>query len=95
MTPPDILNHLLNFVAPAFAVGFLLPALARLVLHRGAGAPARSAWWVQGAVNFAVGVAVLAGGLLLFGQDGRMATYAALVLACGSSQWLMGGVRRA
>jgi hypothetical protein len=92
MTPLDILDHLLNFVAPAFVVGFLLPALSRLVLRRG---PARRVWWAQGAVNFAVGVVVLAGGLLLFGQDGRMATYAALVLACGSSQWLLGGVRGA
>ncbi|HEY2257004.1 MAG TPA: hypothetical protein VGI11_15305 [Variovorax sp.] len=92
MTPLDILYHLLNFVAPAFAVGFLLPVLARVAMRRGAGAPA---WWVQGAVNFVLGVVVLAGGLVVFGQDGRMATYAALVVVCAGSQWLLGGAWKA
>jgi hypothetical protein len=32
---------------------------------------------------------VLLGGLWFFGHDGKMATYAALVLACASSQWWM------
>lgn len=34
---------------------------------------------------FAVGTAVLAAGLILLGHDGRMLTYAALVLAQGSA----------
>jgi hypothetical protein len=38
---------------------------------------------------------VLAGGLMFFGHDGQMATYAALVLACATSQWLVGGGWRA
>jgi TRAP-type C4-dicarboxylate transport system permease small subunit len=88
MTPLDLFYHLLNFVAPAFAVGFMLPVLARVMMRRGTGAPA---WWVQGAVNFGLGVVVLAGGLVVFGQDGRMATYAALVVVCAGSQWLLGG----
>jgi hypothetical protein len=47
------------------------------------------------AINFVVGIAVLAGGLLIFGRDGKMATYIALALACGTSQWLAaGGWRR-
>lgn len=40
------------------------------------------------ALHFAVGAAVLAAGLAVWGRDGRMLTYAALVLACASSQWL-------
>ncbi len=28
-------------------------------------------------------------GLLVFGQDGKMITYAAMVLACASSQWFI------
>ena len=28
-------------------------------------------------------------GLLVFGQDGKMITYTAMVLACASSQWLL------
>ncbi|MDN8611731.1 hypothetical protein [Variovorax ginsengisoli] len=88
MAPLDLFNHLLNFVAPAFAVGFLSALLGRLTMRKAAGA---MAWWRQGAINFIVGVAVLAGGLVFFGRDGKMATYAALVLACASSQWLLAG----
>ncbi|SEA92659.1 hypothetical protein [Variovorax sp. YR216] len=92
MDPLDFINHLLNFMAPAFAVGFLCELLGR-VGQRPAGK--RIAWWVQGAINFGVGVAVLSAGLIVFGQDGRMATYAALVVACGTSQWVVsGGWRR-
>jgi hypothetical protein len=92
MTPLELLNHLLNFVAPAFGVGFLCALLGRITVRK-AGKP--RAWWAQGAVNFAVGVAVLIAGLVVFGHDGMMATYAGLVVACGTSQWLVsGGWRR-
>ena len=43
--------------------------------------------WVQVAVIFAAGLVVLLAGLAWFGRDGRMATYAALVVVCGSAQW--------
>jgi len=86
MAPLDLFNHLINFVAPAFAVGFISALLGRLSMRKAAGTPS---WWLQGAINFIVGVAVLAGGLVYFGRDGKMATYAALVLACASSQWCM------
>ncbi|HET7834596.1 hypothetical protein QTI17_24360 [Variovorax sp. J31P179] len=92
MAPLDLFNHLINFVAPAFAVGFFSALLGRLTMRKAAGTPS---WWLQGAINFIVGVAVLAGGLVYFGRDGKMATYAALVLACATSQWLVaGGWRR-
>ncbi|SCK45267.1 hypothetical protein VAR608DRAFT_4413 [Variovorax sp. HW608] len=91
MAPLDFFDHLLNFVAPAFAVGFLCALLGRVGLGPSG---QRMAWWVQGAVNFGVGVAVLAAGLIVFGQDGRMATYGALVLACATSQWLVSGAWR-
>jgi hypothetical protein len=91
MTPPAFINHLLNFIAPAFAVGFLCAVFGRFGLHLSSG---RLAWWIQGAINAAVGVAVLAAGLIVLGQDGRMATYAALVFACGVSQWFVSGAWR-
>lgn len=31
----------------------------------------------------------LLAGLAYFGNDGKMATYAALVVACASSQWVL------
>jgi hypothetical protein len=91
MTPLDLFNHVLNFAAPAFAVGFLCALLGRFAMRR-SGKPL--ALWVQGGINFVVGFAVLLAGLIVFGQDGRMATYAALVVACGTSQWLVSGAWR-
>lgn len=93
MSALDLFNHLLNFVAPAFAVGFLTALLGRVAMRRSAKAPV---WWLQGAINFIVGVAILVAGLMVFGRDGKTLTYAALVLSCATSQWLVsGGWRRA
>jgi hypothetical protein len=39
--------------------------------------------------NGLVGMAALAAGLWIWGNDGKMGTYAALVVACASSQWLL------
>ena len=33
--------------------------------------------------------AVLAAGLVLWGRDGKMLTYAALVVACATCQWVL------
>jgi len=88
MAPLELVDHLLNFVAPAFGVGFLCALMGRFALRKRPGAPA---WWTQGAINFVVGAVVLAAGLAFFGHDGMIFTYAALVAACGTSQWLVGG----
>jgi 4-hydroxybenzoate polyprenyltransferase len=86
------INHFLNLIAPALAVGFLCALFGRLGARP---AGKRRAWWIQGVINSIVGAAVLLGGLAVFGQDGRLATYAVLVLACGTSQWVVsGGWRR-
>lgn len=86
MGPLDIVNHLLNFVAPAFALALLLGLLARFFV----GKPVPSlAWWAQIAIVFVVGVATLVAGLVWGGRDGRMLTYAALVVACASCQWVL------
>ncbi|WP_225783852.1 hypothetical protein [Xenophilus sp. Marseille-Q4582] len=82
----DLINHLMNFLAPAFAVALGLVAGARGWIRR---APGQPAWWKQWIVLSATGALVLVLGLVLLGRDGRMATYLALVLACGSVQWLL------
>ena len=52
-------------------------------------------WRTQIAINFVVGVVVLAAGLVLLGRDGKMLTYVALVIATATSQWwLLGGWKR-
>lgn len=81
----DTLFHLLGFAAPALAVAVLVALAARLIMPRG---PVALAWWSQAAVNFVAGVLVLVAGLWYFGVDGKMATYAALVVAVASCQWL-------
>lgn len=86
MGPLDITNHLLNFMAPAAAVALVLVLCARFV---GARAPSGVSALRQWVVVFGVGLLVLAGGLALWGRDGKMLTYAALVLATASCQWVM------
>jgi hypothetical protein len=81
----DLLNHLLNFIAPALVVGFLCALAGRAFGWRAAGA---RPWWAQGALNAAVGTAALLGGLVVMGRDGTVAAYAALVIASGTSQWI-------
>ncbi|MCW5649725.1 MAG: hypothetical protein KIS62_08270 [Ramlibacter sp.] len=87
MGPLDLLLHLLNFLAPALFVALVLTLLARLFMKNKAVA---LAWYAQAAINFVVGVAALGAGLAFFGRDGKMATYAALVVACAASQWAAG-----
>lgn len=86
MGPLDLLNHLLNFVAPAAALALLMVVAGRFVVQKRAQA---LSWWAQTAIVFIVGVAVLAAGLVLGGRDGRMLTYAALVLVTATCQWLL------
>ena len=82
----DMLLHGLLWMLPAVVMGLLMVVGAGLCLPR---LPTRPRWWVQWAVNSGVGALVLLGGLLLTGRDGKMVTYAALVLAMASSQWAL------
>ena len=86
MGPLDIVNHLLNFVAPAAAMALLLVLSGGLI---GSRSPVALAWWVQLGILFGMGVAVLVAGLVVLGRDGKMLTYGALVLACATGQWFL------
>jgi len=87
MGPLDAFLHLLSFLAPALAVAALVALAGRFMLPRQS--PSRS-WWSQAAINSVVGALVLVAGLWYFGVDGKMATYAALVVAIASCQWVCG-----
>ncbi len=91
MSPLDALWHLLNFVAPAFGVALLAASLAKLAWRRDLAAVPwrRLVLWAAAASVFA-----LIGGLVLFGRDGKMATYAAVVVASTLALWWAGFVRR-
>jgi hypothetical protein len=90
MTLWDTLIHLLNFAAPALVLALLLPLAGRFVTRvSGQKRTVDMAWLTQAAVHSVAGLAVLAAGLWFFGRDGKMATYAALVLVMATNQWLM------
>jgi hypothetical protein len=90
--PIDALWHLLNFFAPAFGVGLLTALTAKLLWRRSlksASLKRLSVWAVTGSA-----LALLTG-LIVFGSDGKMLTYGAMVLACALSVWWAGfGPRR-
>ena len=83
---PDLLNHLLNFFAPALWVALLVTLLARFFMKK----QALAGGFIRfAAINFFVGCLVLVAGLLFFGRDGKMNTYAAMTLLCATSQWIL------
>ncbi len=77
------LDHLLNFIAPAVVIGLLVAAIAPMAMKR---ARPNHSWLTQSAINSVACGLVLVGGLVIFGHDGKMATYAVMVLACASCQ---------
>ncbi|MBC7706893.1 MAG: hypothetical protein H7274_23475 [Rhodoferax sp.] len=79
-------NHLLNFAAPAFALAVMLPVFARLTTH---GKASTQGFALQAMANFVACLAVLLAGLWIGGRDGQMLSYAAMVVVCATTQWLM------
>ena len=79
--------HFLNFLAPAVGLGAIAAALAKLLWRRRLRVVRwhRLALWAAGA-----SAVVLIIGLLAFGRDGRMATYAGMVIACALALWWAG-----
>jgi hypothetical protein len=80
----------LNFFGPALGMGLIAPALAKGLWRQALrGVAWRAlAGWTAGACAL-----VSLAGLAVFGHDGRMATYAALVLAAAAALWWRGFVR--
>ncbi len=81
----DLLNHLLNFLAPALAVGLLLAIAAHFF---GPKSPVAHGFTMQAAINCVAGAVALGLGLWFFGNDGKVASYGAMLLAVATSQWL-------
>lgn len=88
MTAYLLTNHVLNFLLPAAAVALILASLSRLLgRFLGGKGGASTSWGAQVGILFVVNVAVLVAGLLVFGHDGKMATYAALLVCAATAQW--------
>lgn len=92
MDPLNLLWHLLNLVAPAVGLGALAAGLAKLLWRREL---ASVPWHRLAGWGVAAALLALLGGLVISGRDGRMATYAAMVLANALALWWVGfGARR-
>ena len=87
MGPLDFIWHLAGFLAPAAGVALLVSLAARVLLPEGARPQSWIAAWV---VDFLAGSAAMLAALLVTGRDATMVAYAVLVLACATSQWLLG-----
>jgi hypothetical protein len=90
LEPLDAVWHLLNFFAPALAVGCLTALCARLFWRRSvrASLPRLAVWaCLAGALG-------LVAALVLFGRDGKMAGYGLMVCGTALAVW-WAGMRRA
>ena len=90
MTAYLLTNHLLNLVAPAAALAALMVLFGWLARCFSASkVPMARSFIGQIAIIFIVNVGVLVTGLVVLGHDGKMLTYAAMVLAAAVCQLLM------
>ena len=96
MTAYLLTDHLLNFVAPALFVALGLVLLARLTgrFSRSKRLRAQSIW-LQIAIISIVNVLLLVAGLVFLGSDGKVLTYAVLVLCAAVCQGVLFGSFRA
>lgn len=83
--------HVLGFLATPVLAGGLAGLAARLIWRRHL---AGSRWFRSLAWPIGAAVAAQAAGLIVFGQDGRTATYAGVVVAIAAAlAWSMPGTR--
>ena len=84
MGPLDFLNHLGNLFVPALALAAVAAALAKLAWRSDLAA---QPWWRLAAPAALANAGVTLAGLALMGGDGKMATYAVMVLATALTLW--------
>ena len=84
MQAADAFWHVTNFFAPALCLGAAAAVATRWIWRREvAGVGVLRLWaWASGAAAL-----VSVAGLAVFGHDGRMATYAAMVMASAVALW--------
>ena len=87
MGPIDLLFHLFHLMLPGLALGAIGAGLAKLAWWREL-KPVR--WWRLAAWAGGTSTTVALAGLVVFGRDGRMATYVGMVLAAAVALWWAG-----
>jgi hypothetical protein len=91
MNPIEAFWHLLNLFVPALGLGALAAAATKLLWR---GQTRGLAWWRLAGPACAAAAVATVGGLLFYGQDGRMGTYAAMVLVAALTLWWRVFLRR-
>jgi hypothetical protein len=86
----DLLNHIINFALPALAMGVMVPLFSRLIWRK---TPSKRSLKSQMIVTTLACLAVSFAGLVIFSTDGKMATYAVLVVVAAVCQWWYQGWR--
>jgi hypothetical protein len=81
----QVLSHLFYFFLPAFAMAGVCVISGAWLFGAASAPPWKSRW----AWNCVAGALVLIGGLVWFDNDGKMATYGALVLVSASLEWVL------
>jgi hypothetical protein len=76
---------LVNFGLPAVVLSLGITLWGSFQFRR----QAQIKWLWRWLLNVTCGLAVLVGGLVMTGHDGKMATYAALVLVCATLEWAL------
>jgi hypothetical protein len=91
LSPIDAAWHLLDFAFAALMLGSIAAMLAKLAWHRDLGSVPwrRLAQWATGAALMGQWA-----GLVAFGRDGKIATYAAMVLCSALALWWAGFAAR-
>ena len=90
MTALNLINQWLNFMAPAAGVALLLVLLTRVFSgFLKSKRPPTHSWRAQAAIVFVAGVLLLLAGLVVFGRDGKIATYALLAVGAATCQWVL------
>lgn len=86
MTAWLALLHLVGLLMPAIGMATWMTCLN--LIRPGQDRVARPMSWRRcWLLHFGLGTAVLVLGLVTFGRDGKMLSYAALVIASGTLQW--------
>ena len=85
MSWDDVLWHGLNFVMPALVLSLGITAWGAFQFRRQAQMP----WLNRWVLNASGGLVVVVAGLVITGNDGKMATYGALVLVCATIEWTL------
>jgi hypothetical protein len=86
MTWDDLFWHLANFGLPALVLSLGITLWGSFQFRR---QQAQMKWCWRWLISAVCGLAVLVGGLVLTGNDGKMATYGALVLVCATLEWAL------